>query len=179
MPWCQICGGPLLDSVTYCKVKRITDNMKTLRCGKTYLICRWPRVLFVPYKKLHMRQVGKSETRWIIFYGRVRLLTAMTLEHYMQQRHMSVITSQIISNSTLFNSLLKLTTKKTPKNRIYWLFVKGIHRWPVDSLTNGKKAFPCRDVIMHGVVNASGATKSNRESSNDGVGPAMRARIPW
>ena len=54
-----------------------------------------------------------------------------------------------ISNhwNCLFNSLFRLTAnvKKAPN---YWPFVRGIHRWPVDSPYRGPviwKAFPCHD----------------------------------
>ena len=49
----------------------------------------------------------------------------------------------------LFKSLLRLTSKKAWKVHIAWPFVKGIHRLPVDVLTNGpvmRKAFSYHDV---------------------------------
>ena len=51
----------------------------------------------------------------------------------------------------LFKSLPRLTTKKTWKHRITGLFVRWIHRSPVDSPYNGpvmRKTLPCNDVIM-------------------------------
>ena len=49
----------------------------------------------------------------------------------------------------LFSSLFMLTTKKI-SSPCYWPFVRGMHRWPVDSPHKGpetRKAFPCLDVI--------------------------------
>ena len=49
----------------------------------------------------------------------------------------------------LFNHVLKRTSRKTSKFRV--TFVRGIHRWPVDSPHKGpvkRKIFPFDDVIM-------------------------------
>ena len=66
--------------------------------------------------------------------------------------HMSVMASQISSNSTvcLSSSLFRPTTMKAPKLHITSHF-GGIHWWPVDSLHKRPlmwEAFPCHDVIM-------------------------------
>ena len=51
----------------------------------------------------------------------------------------------------LRNNWLRLISKETSKSR-YWLFVRGIHRWPVDSLHKGPvnlKTFPCHVFMLH------------------------------
>ena len=51
----------------------------------------------------------------------------------------------------LVNSLLMLTSKKIPYPHVTGFFVRGIHRWPVDSPHKGTvtwKGFPMHDVIM-------------------------------
>ena len=71
-------------------------------------------------------------------------ITVTSLEHHDISSHQQL--------DCLFNSLLGLTTKQTIiKLCITGPFVRGIHRWPVDSLYKGpvmQNAFLCQDVII-------------------------------
>ena len=51
----------------------------------------------------------------------------------------------------LFSSLFNLTLKGNIKAPYHWHFLKGIHRWPMDSPHKGpvmRKLFPFHDVII-------------------------------
>ena len=62
-------------------------------------------------------------------------------------RFKSLETPQVV----LFSSSFRMTTNKTQNIRITGPFVRGIHRWPMDSLHKGpmmQKSFPYHDVII-------------------------------
>ena len=72
-------------------------------------------------------------------------------------------------------------TQANIKGTYYWPFVKGIHRWPVDSLHKGpvmQKAFPCPDLIMFlpEVVHGYGYV---RFCVADYSSPQQTQRIHW
>ena len=55
----------------------------------------------------------------------------------------------------LLNRLCSPTSTKTKLYVQYWPFVRGIHRWPVDSLHKGsvtREKYPSLDVIMAGQI---------------------------
>ena len=55
--------------------------------------------------------------------------------------------SQITSNSTVCSTVFSVW----PQSPCYWPYVRGIHRWPVDSPHKGsvtRKTFPFHDVIV-------------------------------
>ena len=69
----------------------------------------------------------------------------------LQWRHMSVKSSQIADNLTICSTTANNSETPGSRDPHYWAFVRGIHRWRVDSPQKGQvmlKAFPYYDIIM-------------------------------
>ena len=69
----------------------------------------------------------------------------------LQWRHMSTMASQITSLTIVYSTVCSFTDQKKHQSSASLAFVRGIHRWPVNSPHKGtvtRKMFPFDDVIM-------------------------------
>ena len=76
-------------------------------------------------------------------------------EHY-NDITMGFMASQITSISTVYFSIRLIQHQRNIKAPPYWPFVRGIHRWPVNSSHKGpvtRKKLPFDDVIMKRMLN--------------------------
>ena len=68
---------------------------------------------------------------------------------------MSVMASQVTSLTIIYSTVYSATDKENHKSSVSLAFVRGIHRWPVNSPHKGpvtRKMFPFDDVIMQASV---------------------------
>ena len=70
--------------------------------------------------------------------GRVQNdLSEQTSQNSSQRRHVSAMAFKITDNSTVSSTACSDQQPENIKGPHYWLFVSGIHRWPVDSPHKG------------------------------------------
>ena len=106
-------------------------------------------VFFVVYLRKQLQQLSSyywfetlySSCDIIIMWNFIDIMTTSNGRH---------VVSNHRSFGCLFNSLCRPTSKKH-QSMCYWLFVRGIHQWPVNSPHKGPvmcKKLPFYDVIM-------------------------------
>ena len=94
----------------------------------------------------------RSAVWCVLCYWRVRLLTSImnNAAHY-SDVIMSAMTSQITSLTIVYSTVYSGADQRKHQSSASLAFVRGIHRWPVNSPHKGpvtRKLFPFDDVIM-------------------------------
>ena len=97
-------------------------------------------------------------------------------EKHLQQHYsdviMSMMASQITSLTTVYTSVNSGTDQRKHQSSTSLAFVRGIHRWPVNSPHKGpvtQKMFPFHDVII----------KKYKERVKDGLHDVYTTQIPY
>ena len=103
--------------------------------------------------------------------------TASSKVKYNFSRHyndviMSAIASQITSLTIVYSTVYSVRDQRKHQSSASLAFVRGIHRWPVNSLHKGpvtRKMFPFDDVIMYTLNPGQFLVASSAIGSNSGV----------
>ena len=117
--------------------------------------------------------VGKNNTLSSVL---VQLKQTISFDDVTFLRH-------VVWNDLPFDSVLKSfcgPTSKKHQSPHYWPFVRGIHRWPVNSLHKGpvtRKTFPFDNVIMPSLVQIIGCYKKATNPCLNQWWPGSMTRI--
>ena len=91
-----------------------------------------------------------SATCNVLAWRQVRFLTGITIYHY-SEVIMNAMASQITSFAIVYSTVYSGTDQRKHQSSASLAFVRGIHRWPVNSPHKGpvtRKMFPFDDLIM-------------------------------
>ena len=129
---CDIATTSSLATWVYNMIIKILLVLGSLYSGKIW----WISWLLIPWQRKKARNIRKCEYTFMFHYNDVI---------------MSVMASQITSLTIAYSTVCSGADHRKHQRSSLLAFVRGIHRWPVNSPHKGpvtRKLFPFDDVIM-------------------------------